>query len=45
MNAPKNCNTACWVAEANHAWTAHGLTATVPPDTAAIIQADASAKK
>lgn len=36
VNAPKGCNTACWVAETNRAWTAHSLKVTVPPGVAAV---------
>ena len=36
VNAPRGCNTACWVAETNNAWTAHSLKVTVPPGVAAV---------
>lgn len=36
VNAPKGCNTVCWIAETNNTWTAHSLTVTVPPGVASV---------
>jgi peptidoglycan/xylan/chitin deacetylase (PgdA/CDA1 family) len=36
VNAPKGCNTACWISETNHTWTSHALKVTIPAGVASI---------
>ncbi len=36
VNAPRGCNTACWVGATNGVWSTYALTLTVPPGVASV---------